>query len=127
MPLSNMCILLHVVRTHNSYNNSCMFQQSEIMIMLVCFERNLHTQISNGDSILSTNFGGNHVFGTTFCFMTHYDITINNNIARDVHCDIIIGHDVVMGTYHDVKMHIHVVRALIYYVLLRPIVIFLFS
>ncbi len=59
--------------------------------------------------------------------MTHYDITIGNDVARDVHYDIIMGHNIAMGTYHDVTMHTDVVRTLIYYVLLCPIVIFLFS
>ncbi len=61
--------------------------------------------------------------------MTHYDITIRNDIARDVHCDIIMGDDVVMGAYHDVIMHTNIARTLIYYVLLHPwpIMIFLFS
>ncbi len=36
--------------------------------------------------------------------MTHYNITIGNNVTRDFHYDIIIGHDV-MGVYHDVTMH----------------------
>ncbi len=36
--------------------------------------------------------------------MTHYDITIANDVARDVHCNIIMGHGVVMGTYHDVTL-----------------------
>ncbi len=62
-----------------------------------------------------------------FCFMTHYDITIGNDVARDVHCDIIMGHNVVIGTYHDVTMQTDVARMLIYYVLIRPIMIFLFS
>ncbi len=35
----------------------------------------------------------------------HYDITIGNNVARDVHSEIIIGHGIVMGTYDDVIMH----------------------
>ncbi len=60
-----------------------------------------------------------------FCSMTHYDITIGNDVARDVHCDIIMGHDVVMGTYHDATIHTDVARTLIYYVLLCPIMIFL--
>ncbi len=59
--------------------------------------------------------------------MTHYDITIGNDVARDVRCDIIMSHDVVMGTDHDVTMHTDVARTLIYYVLLRPIMIFKFS
>ncbi len=66
-----------------------------------------------------------------FCSMTHYDITIGNNVAMDVHCEIIMGHSIVMGTYHDVTMHTNaasdVATTLIYYVLLHPIMIFLFS
>ncbi len=59
--------------------------------------------------------------------MTHYDITIGNDVARDVHCDIIMNHGIVIGTYHDVTMHTDVATPLIYYVLLCPIMIFLFS
>ncbi len=60
-----------------------------------------------------------------FYSLTHYDITIANDLAMDVHCDIIMGHDVVMGTY-DVTMQTDVARMLTY-VLLHPIMIFLFS
>ncbi len=59
--------------------------------------------------------------------MTHYDITIGNNVARDVHYEIIMGHDIVVGTYRDVTMHTDVAMSLIYYVLLRPTMILLFS
>ncbi len=59
--------------------------------------------------------------------MTHFDITIDNDVARDVHYDIIMGHDIAMGTYHDVTMHTDVATTFIYYVLLCPIMIFLFS
>ncbi len=59
--------------------------------------------------------------------MTYYDITIGNDVARDVHCEIIMSHDIVMGTYHDVTMLTDVATTLIYYALLRPITIFLFS
>ncbi len=34
-----------------------------------------------------------------------------------VHCDIIMGHDVIMGAYCDVTMHTDVTRTLIDYVL----------
>ncbi len=37
--------------------------------------------------------------------MTHYDIRIGNNVARDVHYEIIMGHSIVVGTYHDVTLH----------------------
>ncbi len=59
--------------------------------------------------------------------MTHYDITIGNDVDKDVHCDIIMGHEVVMGAYHDVTMHTDVARTLIYYALLCLNMIFLFS
>ncbi len=55
--------------------------------------------------------------------MTHYDITIGNDVARD---EIIMGHGIVIDTYHDVTMHTDVATTLIYYLLLNPIMIFLF-
>ncbi len=59
--------------------------------------------------------------------MTHYDITIGNDVARDVHYEILMGHSIIVGTYHDATMHTDVAMTLIYYVLLCPIMIFLFS
>ncbi len=95
---------------------------------MTCFELNLHNQISGGDSVQRTTFYGNEEVDTTFfCSMTHYDVTICNNVARDVHCEIIMGHVIVIGTYHDVTMLTNVAATLIYYVLLCPIMIFLFS
>ncbi len=47
--------------------------------------------------------------------MTHYDITIGNDVARDVHCEFIMGHGIVMGTYHDVTMHTDVAFGLLKY------------
>ncbi len=32
------------------------------------------------------------------CSMTHYDITMGNDIARDAHCDITMSNDIVMHT-----------------------------
>ncbi len=93
---------------------------------MACFERNIHTQISGGDSVLSTTFCGIPLWTIHFCSMTHYDITITNDVTRDVHCDIIMGHDVAMGTYHDVTIQTDVAKMLTY-VLLHPIMIFLFS
>ncbi len=46
--------------------------------------------------------------------MTHYDITIGNDVATDVHCEIIMGHGIIKGTYHDVTMHTDVDMTLIY-------------
>ncbi len=52
-----------------------------------------------------------------FYSMTHYDITMGNNIATSHlwHHNV---HDIVMVTYHDVTMHTDVARTLIYNVLL---------
>ncbi len=76
---------------------------------------------------MSTTFSVITLWALLFCSLNHYDITIGNDVARDVHCDIIMGHDGVIGTYHDVTMQTDVARMLIYYVLIRPIMIFLFS
>ncbi len=35
---------------------------------------------------------------------THYDITMGNNVARDVHCEITMGNDVVKDIHCDVTM-----------------------
>ncbi len=40
---------------------------------------------------------------------THYDITMGNDIARDVHCEITMGNDVVRDIHCDVTMSIHVI------------------
>ncbi len=93
---------------------------------MACFEWNLHTQILHGDSVLSSTCCGITLWTMRLFSLTHYDITIANDLARDVHCDIIIGHDVIMGTYHDVTMQTDVARILTY-VLLHPIMIFPFS
>ncbi len=58
---------------------------------IACFEQNIHTQISGGDSVLSTIFVWGSCSGH-FCSMNHYNITIGNDVARDIHCDIIMGH-----------------------------------
>ncbi len=59
--------------------------------IMACFERNLHNQIYSGDAVQSTTFGGNQVVDTNFFSMTHYDITIGNDVARDVDYEIIMG------------------------------------
>ncbi len=68
--------------------------------VMTCFEQNFHTQISGWDSALSATFCGDHIVDTMFQFHDHYEITISNDVARDVHCDIIMGHDTIMGAYH---------------------------
>ncbi len=36
---------------------------------------------------------------------THYDITMGNDVARDIHCNVTMNNDVVMCAYHDITMH----------------------
>ncbi len=69
--------------------------------------------------VLWGSHSGHYLF-VPWCIM-------GNDIARDVHCDILKGYDVAMGSCRDVTMDTGVVRILIYFVLLCPIMIFLFS
>ncbi len=50
-------------------------------------------------ALLFVGISSGHNF---FCSMTQYDITIGNDVARDVHYEFIMGHSIVVGTYHDV-------------------------
>ncbi len=36
---------------------------------------------------------------------THYDITMSDDIARDIHYDVPMSNDVAMCTYHGITMH----------------------
>ncbi len=38
------------------------------------------------------------------CSMTHYDIKIGNNVARDTHCNITVGNDIAKDSHCDVTM-----------------------
>ncbi len=80
------------------------------------------------NSVLSMLFCEDHLVDLHFCSRNHYDITIlGNDVVRDILCFITMSHDIVMGAYHGLTMHTDVARTLIYYVLLCPIMIFLFS
>ncbi len=70
--------------------------------VMAYFDWNLHFEIASGNSVLSTTFSEDYAVDTTYCSMTHYDITIGNDVARDVHCEIIMIYDIVMGTYRDI-------------------------
>ncbi len=95
---------------------------------MACLERNLHIQIFSGEAILNT-IGRDLIVDLLLCYMTHYDLTMDNDIVRDINCDIIMGHHIDVCTYahHDITMHTDVARMLIYYVLQCPIMILLFS
>ncbi len=113
--------IIHLIHPHLEVVFTCIQSKAKCLCHATAsFDRNLHTQVSGGYSVLSTIFlWGSHSGHYIFCYvMTHYDITIGNGVASNVHCDIIMGHDVAMGTYHDVTMHMDVARTLIYYVLL---------
>ncbi len=46
----------------------------------------------------------------------HCEITMGNDIARDIHCDVTMSNDIAMFTYHGVTMHNDVAINLFYYV-----------
>ncbi len=48
---------------------------------------------------------------------THYDITMGNDVARDVHCEIKMGNDIARGIHCDITMHNDIAMNLFYYVL----------
>ncbi len=52
--------------------------------------------------------------GHYFFVHDNYDIIIDNNVARQVQSDILMGYDIAMGTYHDVTLHSNLTRNLIY-------------
>ncbi len=45
------------------------------------------------------------ISSTDYIFIPWLISVLGNDIARDIHCDIIMGHDIAMGTYHDDTMY----------------------
>ncbi len=41
--------------------------------------------------------------------MTHYDITMDNDVAKNAHCNITMGNDIIRDIHCDVTMHNDVV------------------
>ncbi len=78
---------------------------------MTCFEQNIHITRSPVEiSYRAIRFVGIKKWTLLLCSMTHYDITIGNDVARDVHCEIIRSHGIHMDTYHDVPMPSDVTR-----------------
>ncbi len=54
----------------------------------------------------------------TLLKMSHCDITMGNDVAREIHCDVTLGNEVVMYTYHgntvdnDVAMNLFCITVL---------------
>ncbi len=55
----------------------------------------------------------------------HYDITVGNNLSRDIYCDVTISNVVTMCIYHDIIMHNDVTTNLFYSVIIFPIYVIL--
>ncbi len=36
---------------------------------------------------------------------THYDITMGNDVNRDIYCDVTMSNEIAMCTYHNITMH----------------------
>ncbi len=47
----------------------------------------------------------------------HYDITMRNDVTRDIDCDVTMSNIIAMCTYHGITMHNDVAMNLFYYVL----------
>ncbi len=62
---------------------------------------------------------------TTLSSMIHYDITMGNDIAGDIHGDVTMS-IVAMCTYHDITIHNGITMSFFYYELLLPIMILMF-
>ncbi len=65
---------------------------------------NCHTQISGGD-YPSEHYSLWRLPALLLCYMTHYDITMGNNIAMDVHCNVTLSNlwrscFVLVGKFH---------------------------
>ncbi len=56
----------------------------------------------------------------------HCEITMGNDVARDVHCDITMSNDVTTYTYHGITMHNDDTMNIFYYVFFALCLIVLF-
>ncbi len=52
----------------------------------------------------------------TFTMVTHYDITMGNDIDWDIHCDVTMNKDVAICISRGITMHNDVAMKLYYYV-----------
>ncbi len=46
----------------------------------------------------------------------HCEITMDNDVARDIQCDVTMSNDVSIFSYHGITMHYNVAMNLFYYV-----------
>ncbi len=94
---------------------------------MACFLHDLHTEISDRE------YPCKHyilwrllVWELLLYSMIHYDITMGNDVARDILCDVTMSNDIAMCTYHATTMLNGIAMSFFYYVLLCPIMILLF-
>ncbi len=71
-------------------------------------------EINQYDITMATHY--DITMGNDVARDVHCEITMSNDIARDIHCDITMSNDVVMCTYHDITMPNEVAMNLFYYV-----------
>ncbi len=93
---------------------------SMVTIHMTCFHMIFISLISNGDYpsvhyILCTL----PLWALLLCSLIDgdYDITICNDFARDVHCDITMSTAILMCICHDITMHNDVAMSLLYNIL----------
>ncbi len=47
---------------------------------------------------------GDYLYALLLCSTDHYDITMRNNVASDIHCNNIVGNDIAKESLCDVTM-----------------------
>ncbi len=45
-----------------------------------------------------------HILALLLCSMTHYDITMGHDVAKDAYCGTTMGNDVARGIHCDITM-----------------------
>ncbi len=73
--------------------------KSRLCRTMACFHVISISMIFDGDYPCAHHFMWRLPLSTLLlCSMTHYDITMGNNVARDIHCDVRISNDITMCT-----------------------------
>ncbi len=69
-------------------------------------------EINQYDITIATHY--DITMGNDIARDVHFEITMGNDVARDILCDITMHNDVAMFTYHGVTMHNDVVINIFY-------------
>ncbi len=81
-------------------------------------------EINQYEITMATHY--NITMGNDIARDVHCEITMSNDVARDIHCDFIISNDIAMCIYHDITMHNDVAMNIFYCVISALCLIVLF-